>query len=135
MAARRGGAVRSYVDSAVSGIDDLISARSSSASWDLEADWLLKEARSRDMNWGLIQQTYFPNKSANACRKRHERLMSMRNNALCSGEREERIAQSYIALRKETWAPIAAQTGEEWHVIEQKVCRPWSPRDYLLGRS
>ena len=50
--------------------------------------------------------------------------MSKQNNALCSGEREERIAHSYVALRKETWAPIAAQTGEKWHVIEQKVCRP-----------
>ena len=98
-----------------------VSTRSSSASWDLEADRLLIEARSRDMNWGPIQQTYFPNKSANACRKRHERLMSMRNNALCSSEKEEKIAQSYIALRKETWAPIAAQTGEKWHVVEQKV--------------
>ena len=124
MVARSGGAVRSYADSAVSGIDDLISTRSSSASWDLEADRLLIDARSRDMNWGPIQQAYFPNKSANACRKRHERLMSKENTALCSSEREERIAHSYVALRKETWAPIAAQTGEKWHVVEQKLFQP-----------
>jgi len=99
-----------------------VSARSSSSSWDRDADKLLMEARARDMNWGPIQQAYFPNKSANACRKRHERLMSKRNAAQCSGEREERIAHSYITLRKETWSPIAAQTGEKWHVVEQKVC-------------
>lgn len=98
-----------------------VSARSSSSSWDRDADKLLMEARARDMNWGPIQQAYFPNKSANACRKRHERLMSKRNAAQCSGEREERIAHSYITLRKETWSPIAAQTGEKWHVVEQKI--------------
>lgn len=74
------------------------------------------------MNWGPIQQMYFPNKSANACRKRHERLMSKKSAATCSGRRLEKIAHSYVGLRKETWTPIAAQTGEKWYVVEQKVC-------------
>lgn len=85
---------------------------------------MLMAARARDMNWGPIQQMYFPNKSANACRKRHERLMSKKSAAACTGRRMEKMAHSYMGLRKETWSPIAAQTGEKWYVVEQKVCRP-----------
>lgn len=101
-----------------------VSARSTSGTWPPEADEMLMAARARDMNWGPIQQMYFPNKSANACRKRHERLMSKKSAAACTGRRMEKIAHSYIGLRKETWSPIAAQTGEKWYVVEQKVCSP-----------
>jgi hypothetical protein len=94
---------------------------------------MLMEARARDMNWGPIQQTYFPNKSANACRKRHERLMSKKSAATCSGKRMERIAHSYVGLRKETWSPIAAQTGEKWYIVEQKVCSPSHHQTLLLA--
>jgi hypothetical protein len=101
-----------------------ISARSSSGTWPPEADEMLMAARARDMNWGPIQQTYFPNKSANACRKRHERLMSKKSAATCTGRRMEKIAHSYMEMRKETWSPLAAQTGEKWTVVEQKVSSP-----------
>jgi hypothetical protein len=105
----------------------MVSPRSSSSSWPPDADRILMEARARDMNWGPIQQTYFPHKSANACRKRHERLMTKKSAANCSGKRLERIAHSYVGLRKETWSPIAAQTGEKWYIVEQKVYLGPSP--------
>ena len=44
-------------------------------SWTLENDEKLKRARREGLSWGPIASKYFPSKTANACRKRHERLM------------------------------------------------------------
>ena len=50
-------------------------------SWSPEHDELLMQARRQGLHWQRIASMYFPNKTANACRKRHERLMEKRNKA------------------------------------------------------
>ena len=47
-------------------------------SWLLEHDELLMQARMQGLGWQHIASTYFPYKTANACRKRHERLQEKR---------------------------------------------------------
>ncbi len=54
--------------------------RNASQSWPSKNDELLMRARQQGMNWQSIATKYFPDKTANACRKRHERLMEKRNN-------------------------------------------------------
>ena len=49
-----------------------------SAPWSQEDDLQLTKARSEGLNWGPITSRYFPMKTPNACRKRHERLMEKR---------------------------------------------------------
>ena len=43
--------------------------------WTSDDDDVLMRARSRGMNWKPIAEQYFPSKTPNACRKRHERLL------------------------------------------------------------
>jgi hypothetical protein len=85
------------------------------------------EARSQGMNWAPIQQAYFPNKTPNACRKRHERLMERRSADDWDGIKLENLAKSYMGMRKEIWQGLAEQTGEKWAVVEQKVRVPIFP--------
>lgn len=42
--------------------------------WLPEHDELLMQARMQGLRWQHIASTYFPDRTANACRKRHERL-------------------------------------------------------------
>jgi hypothetical protein len=78
-------------------------------------------ARSQGMNWAPIQQAHFPTKTPNACRKRHERLMERRNADDWDGLKFENHAKIYMGIRREIWAGLAAQVGEKWSVVEQKV--------------
>ena len=49
--------------------------------WSREQDDLLMRVRTQGLGWAPIAHTYFPDKSPNACRKRHERLLEKRNKA------------------------------------------------------
>ena len=51
------------------------SVRRSSGAWSPTDDHTLLEARKQGKSWADIQVSYFPHKTANACRKRHERLI------------------------------------------------------------
>ena len=51
----------------------------SSQSWPPEKDTLLMQARRQGMDWEPIASRFFPDKTANACRKRHEQLMEKQN--------------------------------------------------------
>ena len=73
------------------------------------------------LNWGQIHSTYFPAKSANACRKRHERLMDRKDADDWDNRKLQRLAKEYMGMRKEIWSGLAARTGEKWSVVEQKV--------------
>jgi hypothetical protein len=73
------------------------------------------------LNWQPIASRYFPNKSANACRKRHERLIERRQASDWDAEKLERLAQEYVAVRKEMWEMLASRLGERWAVVEAKV--------------
>jgi hypothetical protein len=99
----------------------LVSIRPSSGAWNLTDDQTLMAARSQGMNWAPIQQSYFPNKTPNACRKRHERLMERRSVHGWDGIKLENLAKNYMGMRREIWQGLAAQTGEKWNVVEQKV--------------
>ncbi|KAF8851540.1 hypothetical protein BDZ45DRAFT_144106 [Acephala macrosclerotiorum] len=96
-----------------------ISIRPSSGAWNPQDDSTLMAARVQGMNWAPIQQAYFPNKTPNACRKRHERLMERRSADSWDGRKIENLAKHYMSLRREIWAPLAAQIGEKWNVVEQ----------------
>ena len=47
--------------------------------WTMEEDFILCQARKDGYNWNEIQELCFPAKTANACRKRYERLMGRQN--------------------------------------------------------
>jgi hypothetical protein len=95
--------------------------RASSGAWSPHDDQTLLAARASGKNWGQIQAAYFPNKTSNACRKRHERLMDRRGTDDFDTYKMERLAKEYMSMRKDIWQGLAARTGEKWSVVEQKV--------------
>ena len=108
---------RPNISSTASGID-----RHLSCSWPPESDELLIRARQEGMNWQPIATKYFPNKTANACRKRYERLMKKRNSKEeWESARPEAVAKAYNDVREQMWKPFADRVGERWQVVEAKV--------------
>jgi hypothetical protein len=55
--------------------------------WTGDDDQILLKLCSMGKNWSQIQMEGFPRKTANACRKRHERLMERREGLTESRER------------------------------------------------
>ncbi|KAI0400097.1 hypothetical protein F4802DRAFT_509540 [Xylaria palmicola] len=94
--------------------------RPSSGAWSQQDDHNLLTARQQGLNWAQIQSTCFPNKSPNACRKRHERLLERRGADDWDARKLERLAKEYMSMRKEMWQGLAARTGEKWIVVEAK---------------
>ncbi|KAI1254756.1 hypothetical protein MGN70_003771 [Eutypa lata] len=92
--------------------------RASSGAWTPQDDQNLLQARQQGLNWAQIQSNYFPNKTPNACRKRHERLMERKGADDWDQRKLERMAKEYMSLRKEIWQPLAQRTGEKWNVVE-----------------
>ncbi|KAK8226585.1 hypothetical protein HDK77DRAFT_73454 [Phyllosticta capitalensis] len=92
----------------------------STAQWLKEDDDRLMQARASGLNWQPIAARYFPNKTPNACRKRHERLMERRNAEEFDGVKLELLAQEYMNVRKEMWSLLAERVGEKWAVVETK---------------
>ncbi|KAK4196024.1 hypothetical protein QBC40DRAFT_13811 [Triangularia verruculosa] len=86
--------------------------------WSAADDRTLVLARSRGKHWVELQRSYFPTKTANACRKRYERLMERRGALEQDSQRLERISHEYMALRKQMWTPLADRVGEKWEVVE-----------------
>jgi hypothetical protein len=95
--------------------------RASSGAWTPQDDQTLLSARAQGLNWGQIQMNYFGNKTPNACRKRHERLMERKGADDWDTRKLERLAKEYMSMRREIWQPLAARTGEKWNVVETKV--------------
>lgn len=96
--------------------------RPSSGAWSQQDDQNLLTARQQGLNWAQIQSRYFPNKSPNACRKRHERLLERRGADDWDARKLEQLAKDYMSMRREIWQGLAARTGEKWSVVEAKVC-------------
>ncbi|KAI5917906.1 hypothetical protein F4810DRAFT_628503 [Camillea tinctor] len=94
--------------------------RASSGAWTPQDDQNLLAARTQGLNWAQIQSSYFPNKTPNACRKRHERLLERKGADDWDNRKLERLAKEYMNMRKEIWQPLAARTGEKWLVVEAK---------------
>lgn len=89
--------------------------------WTLEEDERLIQARVEGLSWEPISQRHFPTKSANACRKRHERLMERRSHDDWNHIRLEALATAYMECRKEMWSLVAERMGERWTTVEAKV--------------
>lgn len=95
--------------------------RASSGAWTPHDDQALVQARAAGQNWNQIQALYFPGKTGNACRKRHERLMERKGADDWDARKLERLSREYMSMRKEIWQPLAQRCGEKWSVVEQKV--------------
>ncbi|OAA73678.1 Homeodomain-related protein [Cordyceps fumosorosea ARSEF 2679] len=97
--------------------------RPSSGAWSIRDDQQLVMARSDGLNWSQIQEQFFPGKSSNACRKRHERLIDSKGRASGGGgdeaARVERVAAEYVQMRERLWRPLAEKTGEKWTFVER----------------
>ena len=78
-------------------------------------------ARAKGLSWNPIATKHFPTKTANACRKRHERLMERRNAEDWDGVKLDMLAREYMAVRREMWSVLADRVGEKWEIIESKV--------------
>lgn len=89
--------------------------------WKNEDDAILLQARAAGLNWVPIAKKYFPEKSGNACRKRHERLQERRQVEDWDNEKLELLAQEYMAVREEMWEILASRLGAKWQLVEQKV--------------
>ncbi|EGS22304.1 SANT SWI3, ADA2, N-coR and TFIIIB'' DNA-binding domain-containing protein [Thermochaetoides thermophila DSM 1495] len=95
--------------------------RASSGAWNPEEDAKLLQLRAMGKNWNQIQREAFPNKTGNACRKRHERLMERRGQNDFDARRFERVCKEYMSMRKEIWQPLASRCGEKWQVVEHQL--------------
>ncbi|KAJ6784261.1 hypothetical protein PWT90_09434 [Aphanocladium album] len=94
--------------------------RPSSGAWSMRDDHQLITARKDGLNWSQIQEQFFPGKSSNACRKRHERLIDSKGRGGSDeSQRMERIAAEYVQMREKLWRPLADKTGEKWTYVER----------------
>ena len=94
----------------------------SSTPWSPASDDQLVHARQEGLNWASIAEKHFPNKTANACRKRHERLMEKRGSqGEWNGGKFEEVAKAYAEVREEMWRILADRVHEKWSVVERKV--------------
>jgi hypothetical protein len=103
-----------------------------SSSWSAKDDETLIQARAQGLNWNQISPKHFPQKSANACRKRHERLMERQNAEQWDGVKLDILAQAYMEARREMWSILAARVGEKWTLVEQKVFQTVSSSSLIL---
>ena len=93
--------------------------------WSSGNDEILTRARQQGLNWSSIASTYFPDKTANACRKRHERLTEKRNSTdNWDGVKIDDLSKAYLDLREPMWRILADRVGEKWQNVEAKVRRP-----------
>ena len=94
----------------------------SACPWTKNDDDELRQARQKGLNWTHIAETYFPGKSANACRKRHERLVDkQRSTEDWDQAKIEDLAHLYVELREQMWRLIANRMNEKWEIVESKV--------------
>ena len=81
------------------------------------------EARAQGQNWTPIAHNLFPDKTPNACRKRHERLIVQRRQTQdWDGVKLEQLAMAYTEVREQMWTLLANRLGgERWQTVEAKV--------------
>jgi len=97
------------------------SPRPSTGAWSAEDDEILMNARAQQLSWAPLAQRYFPDKTGNACRKRHERLMEKNREEKWEGGKIEMLAREYLGIRQEMWQMLANRVGEKWQTVEAKV--------------
>ena len=90
--------------------------------WGPDEDETLLHARQQGLNWAPIAEQYFPTKTPNACRKRHERLLLK---IAAAGDWDSAkigaLAQCYMELREKMWNILAIRINEKWEAVEKKV--------------
>ena len=93
-----------------------------SSAWSPEEDRRLIEARQKNLNWGPIAGL-FSLKTANACRKRHERLMAIEQR---DAAKSEAISKAYCDVREQMWQLVADRVpNEKWTDVEAKVSQSY----------
>lgn len=97
-------------------------AQRNAAIWSATDDEILLQARASGLNWQPIANEHFPNKTANACRKRHERLIERRHVEEWDAQKLDLLAQEYLIVRKAMWEMLSERVGEKWTLVEAKVC-------------
>lgn len=96
-------------------------SQKAAAIWSSTDDEILLQARASGLNWQPIATRHFPSKTANACRKRHERLIERRHVDNWDAHKLEMLAIEYMICRREMWEVLASRLGERWTVVEAKV--------------
>ena len=91
------------------------------APWTIEEDDILCDYRTMGFGWSQIQEKHLPGKSANSCRKWHERLTTKRRSTDWDDTRLENLAVNYRLMRREIWRPLAERLGEKWEHVEKAV--------------
>jgi hypothetical protein len=102
-----------------------LSSRSNTV-WTEEQDNILFAARARNQNWNDIRDRYFPEKTPNACRKRHERIRMMReaDEFRQGGSKFAELASAYCEYREQMWSSFAKESGFDdinWEILERRV--------------
>ena len=94
------------------------------------------DAKGSGLGWNEIHQKFFPNKSGNACRKRHERLMVKLRTTDWDDQRIRRVMNEYNAagLRQDFWTQIARRLGERWEDVERVVCHTIATKNQNLTK-
>lgn len=90
-----------------------------SGSWTSKDDEALYEYRTRGFDWDQIQGQRFPDKSAHACRERHEALMTKRRSIEWDDPRLGVLAVQYRAMRAQMWSVLAKELGDTWEHVER----------------
>ncbi|KAF2488643.1 hypothetical protein BU16DRAFT_473770, partial [Lophium mytilinum] len=104
----------------LSKIDSGVFPPKSSTTWATRDDETLMSARASGLNWQPIAAKHFPSRTANACRKRHERLMERKNAEDWDGVKLETLAMEYMNVRREMWIVLSNRVGEKWTIVEAK---------------
>ncbi|KAL9604768.1 MAG: hypothetical protein Q9219_000216 [cf. Caloplaca sp. 3 TL-2023] len=112
------------------------SKRHATGIWTNHDDDQLKRARQQGLNWTAIAETYFPTKTPNACRKRHERLMEkIHANGSWNASKFEEVAKAYLEVREEMWKMVADRVNEKWSVVENKCMERGIKNLQSMGRA
>ncbi|KIX01668.1 uncharacterized protein Z518_09394 [Rhinocladiella mackenziei CBS 650.93] len=90
-----------------------------SSPWTAEEDNILLDAKSQGLAWEEIKIKHFPNKSGNACRKRHERLLAKARKTDWDEARVQKLVNCYSRCREQIWRQLSDQVGERWDEVEK----------------
>lgn len=92
-----------------------------STPWTMQEDNLLMDGKARGLSWEEIHKQYFPTKSANACRKRHERAIAKARDTDWNEARIQKVIEEYNRSREQFWRKLSEVVGERWEEVEKLV--------------
>lgn len=76
------------------------------------------------LTWKEIGQ-YLQFKTPDACFIRHEWLLAERADSW-DPPKMHNLAKEYMSMHEEIWSGLAARMGEDWRVVEEKVCNKYT---------